>query len=307
MQIKYSTKKAKPTKKILTLGKTRQFKAQIYTKLLSLHLREIRTNQTLSYLKKLAKDLDMPTAGEASKGTKRTRPDESGPGNPPKKACDPKGNAAIPKAKEVPIGKRATLPPKTGPAQPTETQARHAEIVKKAQEDQAAKTAQAIKDKATKVAAEAAEAAAKEAAITAEVNAAVAGIPPAGKAIIYTPNNILRLRKYATTDTNQNAPTAHASSMPVLTPEDLLIQADAETDKEGVEVVNTIQLTPNPYTDANNNWCQKGKGGPTKGTRGAREGGKGSRGGQGAKVVPSTTRKVAKKAPQSLLRKKKKK
>ena len=57
--------------------------------------------RTLNYLTTDETDLDMPTAGEAAKGAKRTRPDDNGHGNPPKKECDPKENATIPKAKDL--------------------------------------------------------------------------------------------------------------------------------------------------------------------------------------------------------------
>ena len=92
----------------------------------------------------------MPTAGEANKGTKRTRPEDNQAGQPSKKTCDPKTDASVPKPKETPLGAKKGAPKAAGP---TEAQVRHAEIVKKARADQAAQATLAAQAKDAKSAA----------------------------------------------------------------------------------------------------------------------------------------------------------
>ena len=86
----------------------------------------------------------MPNAGEANKA-KRPRPEETTAGQPSKKSCDPKGEAAAPKAKDTALGKKTAK--QVGP---TEAQVRHAEIVKKARAEQAAQASLAAQAKAAK-------------------------------------------------------------------------------------------------------------------------------------------------------------
>ena len=94
----------------------------------------------------------MPTAGEASKA-KRAR-EEAGmptlPGMPAKKPCDPRTDAAALKTKEPGTTRKATQPTKPGQPGPTEAQIRHAEMVKKAREEQANQAKLAAQAKAGK-------------------------------------------------------------------------------------------------------------------------------------------------------------
>ena len=123
------------------------------TKRTTLHMYKLKNGQSLA-LTKLKDNFPllttkpyltkMPNAGEANKA-KRPQPEETQAGQPNKKTCDPKGDAAAPKAKETTLGKKPTK--QVGP---TEAQVRHAEIVKKARADQAAQASLAAQAKAAK-------------------------------------------------------------------------------------------------------------------------------------------------------------
>ena len=93
-----------------------------------------------------SKPTKMPTAGEANKGMKRTRPEDSQAEQLSKKSCDPKSDARAPKPKETPLAKKGA----SKVSGPTEAQVRHAEIVKKARADQAAQATLAAQAKAAK-------------------------------------------------------------------------------------------------------------------------------------------------------------